>query len=95
MKNRSYEDSVHFYGRIWTVTALFVMFCIPISICIYFNVWPKATKVLEGLLPVAMLFYPSAIIEVLTYGPMLGSGGTYLSFVTGNISNLNRDRKVR
>lgn len=88
MKNRSYEDSVHFYGRIWTVTALFVMFCIPISICIYFNVWPKATKVLEGLLPVAMLFYPSAIIEVLTYGPMLGSGGTYLSFVTGNISNL-------
>ena len=75
MKNRSYEDSVHFYGRIWTVTALFVMFCIPISICIYFNVWPKATKVLEGLLPVAMLFYPSAIIEVLTYGPMLGSGG--------------------
>lgn len=50
--------------------------------------WPKATKVLEGLLPVAMLFYPSAIIEVLTYGPMLGSGGTYLSFVTGNISNL-------
>ena len=58
MKNRSYEDSVHFYGRIWTVTALFVMFCIPISICIYFNVWPKATKVLEGLLPVAMLFYP-------------------------------------
>ena len=47
MKNRSYEDSVHFYGRIWTVTALFVMFCIPISICIYFNVWPKATKVLE------------------------------------------------
>ena len=43
---------------------------------------------LEGLLPVAMLFYPSAIIEVLTYGPMLGSGGTYLSFVTGNISNL-------
>ena len=75
MKNRSYEDSVHFYGRIWTVTALFVMFCIPISICIY-------------LLPVAMLFYPSAIIEVLTYGPMLGSGGTYLSFVTGNISNL-------
>ena len=88
MKNRSYEDSVHFYGRIWTVTALFVMFCIPISICIYFNVWPMATKVLEGLLPVAMLFYPSAIIEVLTYGPMLGSGGTYLSFVTGNISNL-------
>ena len=88
MKNRSYEDSVHFYGRVWTVTALFVMFCIPISICIYFNVWPKATKVLEGLLPVAMLFYPSAIIEVLTYGPMLGSGGTYLSFVTGNISNL-------
>lgn len=88
MKNRSYEDSVHFYGRIWTVTALFVMLCIPTAICIHLDVWPQATKVLEGLLPVAMLFYPSAIIEVFTYGPMLGSGGTYLSFVTGNITNL-------
>ena len=28
------------------------------------------------------------LIEIFTYVPMLGAGGTYLSFVTGNISNL-------
>ncbi|MCK7471099.1 MAG: hypothetical protein MZU95_10210 [Desulfomicrobium escambiense] len=35
-----------------------------------------------------MVFWPIAVIEVLTYTPMLGSGGTYLGFVTGNLSNL-------
>ena len=28
------------------------------------------------------------MIETITYVPMLGAGGSYLSFVTGNISNL-------
>ncbi|MBR3438725.1 MAG: hypothetical protein IKH13_04415, partial [Clostridia bacterium] len=30
----------------------------------------------------------TAIVEVVTYVPILGAGGTYLSFVTGNIANL-------
>ena len=51
-------------------------------------IWPAGSYVFKGLLPVAMLFYPSAIIEVITYTPLLGAGGTYLSFVTGNITNL-------
>lgn len=88
MRTRSYEDSVHLYGRIWTVTALLVMLMIPISISAYLGVWPEAEIILKGLAPVALIFYPSAIVEVLTYSPMMGAGATYLAFVTGNITNL-------
>lgn len=83
-----YENRTHTYGRIWTITALFAFIMVPLSISAYFDAWPQAKTVLKGLAPVAMLFYPTAIIEVLTYSPMLGSGATYLSFVTGNIVNL-------
>lgn len=83
-----YENRTHTWGRIWTVTALFLFIMIPLSICTYFNVWPEAQVILKGLAPVAMLFYPTAVIEVLTYAPMMGSGATYLAFVTGNIVNL-------
>lgn len=88
MRTRSYEDSVHLYGRIWTVTALLVMLMIPLSISAYLGVWPEAEIILKGLAPVALIFYPSAVVEVLSYSPMMGAGATYLAFVTGNITNL-------
>mgnify|MGYP000086048672 CR=1 FL=1 len=88
MLGRNYMDSVHLYGRIWTVTALLVMLMIPISISAYLGVWPEANIILKGLAPVALIFYPSAVVEVISYSPMMGAGATYLGFVTGNITNL-------
>jgi hypothetical protein len=34
------------------------------------------------------MYWAVGIVEMFTYVPMLGAGGAYLSFVTGNISNL-------
>ena len=85
---KDYNNSVHFYGRIWTVLAIITLISIPILISAHFGVHPEIKYIIKGLLPVAALFYPTAVIEVLTYTPMLGAGATYLSFVTGNITNL-------
>ena len=43
---------------------------------------------LMGLIATAPMYWAVGFIETLTYVPMLGAGGSYLSFVTGNISNL-------
>ncbi len=83
-----FNNRTHIFGRFWVITALFGFIMIPLAISIHFNVFPKATAVLQGLAPVALLFYPTAVIEVITYTPLLGSGATYISFITGNISNL-------
>ncbi len=85
---RNYEDSVHFYGRIWMVAALIMMFAVPVVFCIAYDAWPDVVKVLQGLLGVAPIFWTVCAIEVFTYAPMLGNAGTYLGFVTGNLTNL-------
>ena len=83
-----YMNSVHTWGRIWSVGALLVLLCVPTAICVRFNAWPEMTLVLKALGTVIPIYWITAVIEVLTYTPMLGAGGTYLSFVTGNITNL-------
>ena len=83
-----YMNRVHTWGRIWTVGALLVLLSVPLAICTHFNAWPEMTLVLKALGTVIPIYWITAVIEVLTYTPMLGAGGTYLSFVTGNITNL-------
>ncbi len=85
---KTYYDSVHRWGRISTISALCVLLMFPIGICLYLNVWPSMNGVLQGLLKLIPTYWTVAVVEVLVYTPMLGAGGTYLSFVTGNITNL-------
>lgn len=85
---KTYTDSVHFWGRIWTLGALLVLLSLPVGFSAYYNVWPEAKVVFSALKSVIVVYWTTAIVEIITYIPMLGAGGTYLSFVTGNISNL-------
>jgi len=85
---REYSESVHFYGRIWVATGIVMMLMVPAAISIYYNAWPDWQFVFKGLLGVAPIFWTVGIIEVFTYAPMLGTGGTYLGFITGNLTNL-------
>ena len=85
---KTYYDRVHSWGRVSTLSALCVLLMFPIAICLYLNVFPPINGVLQGLLKLIPTYWTVAVVEVLVYTPMLGAGGTYLSFVTGNIANL-------
>lgn len=76
------------YGKIWIWTAVVVVLAVPIAICMYYNAWPEGKAVLKGLLGVAPIYWTVGVIEVITYTPMLGTGGTYLAFVTGNLTSI-------
>lgn len=76
------------YGKIWIWTAVVVILMVPVAICVGYNAWPDLTAVLKGLLGVAPIYWTVGVIEVITYTPMLGVGGTYLAFVTGNLTSL-------
>ena len=85
---RDYMTQTDRYGKIWIWTAAVVVLMVPVAICVYYNAWPSMTAVLKGLLGVAPIYWTVGCIEVLTYTPMLGVGGTYLAFVTGNLTSL-------
>ncbi len=88
MKKLSYIDSVHRDGKIFNFTASVLMILFPIALCLIFSVVPEWGPLLKGLIATAPMYWAVGIVETITYFPMLGAGGAYLSFVTGNISNL-------
>ncbi len=49
---------------------------------------PSLSGFLKGILRVAPIYFPVAIVEFLVYAPMLGKVGTPIAFVTGEITNL-------
>lgn len=84
----TYMKNTDKYGKIWIWTAVVVVLFVPVAICLYYNAWPAGTAVLKGLLGVAPIYWTVGVIEVITYTPMLGTGGTYLAFVTGNLTSI-------
>ena len=86
--NSKYINKTHTYGKIWMLVTLCLFISVPALICVHLGVSPKINMIAKGLSTVALVFYPTAVLEVLTYSPLLGTGGTYLGFVTGNITNL-------
>ena len=91
----TYMKNTDKYGKIWIWTAVVVILFVPIAICLYYNAWPEATAVLKGLLGVAPIYWTVGVIEVITYTPMLGTGGTYLDFVTGNLTSIKAPSALR
>ena len=87
-QKRSYMQSIHTAGRIWMLTAFALLILVPTIICIHYKSWPGFGPVFQGLVGVAPIFWTVGTIEVFTYTPMLGAGGSYLGFVTGNLTNL-------
>ena len=86
--NYSYMDSVHRDGRIWNLTVMVILMAFPIAVGLIFSAMPDWAAVGKGLIATAPMYWAVGVIETITYIPMLGAGGSYLSFVTGNISNL-------
>ena len=84
----SYMDSVHRAGRIWNLSVMAMLFLFPIGVGLIYQAMPDWHGFLMGIIATAPMYWAVGFIETLTYVPMLGAGGSYLSFVTGNISNL-------
>lgn len=87
-KTMSYMESVHHYGRIWGIIVGAVLLLFPLVLSLIFGVLPNWKVLLGGVVATAPMYWAVGIVEIFTYVPMLGAGGTYLSFITGNISNL-------
>ena len=87
-KEMSYIDSVHRDGRIWNIGVMILLLAFPLAVAFTFGVMPDWNALLLGLIATAPMYWAVGAIETVTFVPMLGAGGSYLSFVTGNITNL-------
>lgn len=86
--NNTYLDKVYSWGNKWNIFVMIVLLAFPFAVALIFKALPNWNGLLKGLIATAPMYWAVGIVEVITYIPMLGAGGSYLSFVTGNISNL-------
>lgn len=77
----------HRSGRIFMMAFLLYTLLIPIVICAVYGCWPTLKQLLPGMVTITAMMAPTAIAEVGSYTPILGSS-TYLTFTTGNMMNL-------
>ena len=87
-KNMSYLESVHRDGKIWGIIIFLLIFAFPVAVSIIYSAVPEWKALAKAMIATVPMYWAVGIVEIFTYVPMLGAGGTYLSFVTGNISNL-------
>ena len=85
---KTYLDSVHRDGRIWNLGMMLLLIAFPLSVAAIFGASPDWGALALGLLATAPMYWTIGVVETFTYVPMLGAGGSYLSFVTGTIANL-------
>ncbi len=84
----NYMDKVHRWGTVWNLSIMGLFIAFPVLVMIIFGAAPDWRALIMGLVATAPMYWAVGVIETITYIPMLGAGGSYLSFVTGNISNL-------
>ena len=83
-----YTQGIHRMGRCWLVVCLAALVGLPFLMGLVLHAMPDMNTFWRGFLNVGIIYYPVSVVEYLIYVPMLGSGASYLSFITGNLSNL-------
>lgn len=85
----NYYDQMHRMGRISMAIMLVLMLSVPFYVCLVFDTSFHFNAGYWAALGAMLIQYiPSGILEVITYAPLLGTGGTYLGFISGNLINL-------
>lgn len=84
----SYNKHTHVIGRVVSVITLVMLVGAPFVIGKYLGAYPDLKAVGKGFLSVGIVWFVSSVAEFLIYTPMLGSGGGYLAFITGNLINM-------
>lgn len=85
---REYMEKTHWLGRIVSVVTLILLVGAPFVIGGILGAQPDAGAVARGFLSVGLVWTVSSVVEFLVYTPMLGAGGSYLAFITGNLINM-------
>jgi len=83
-----FDNQLHVLGRFTLVLGVILLLAVPFIIGKMYGVSINGSSFLSGILKVGVIYIPVAIVEFLVYAPMLGTGGSYLSFLTGNVTNL-------
>ena len=83
-----YNERTHVFGRIVCIITLIALIGAPFLMGTVLGAMPDMAAFGKGFLAIGIVWFVSCIAEYLIYTPMLGAGGSYLAFITGNLINM-------
>lgn len=83
-----FNRQMHRIGKIMLITAVILLLAVPFLFGALYGASPDLKGFINGFIKVGIVYIPVGIVEFLVYAPMLGVGGSYLTFLTGNVTNL-------
>lgn len=91
-ENLSYEQSftkpIIKYGSVTNLLGVAFSFIPALVVYFVFGAFPGVENILSGWVLIASIYGIYAIVEPISYFPILGLPGTYMSFLAGNIGNM-------
>lgn len=75
-------------GKVTITLAIFLNFLPVLYIWLRHGAIPSISQILSGWLMIASMYGAFYIVEPISYFPILGLSGTYMSFLSGNIANV-------
>lgn len=83
-----YNKRTHLFGRIGLSIGVVLLVIAPFVMGLTLDAMPNMSAFAKAFAQIAIIYIPSCIVEFLIYTPMLGAGGSYLGFITGNLINM-------
>jgi len=83
-----YSQRTHVWGRLACGITLLLLLGAPFLMGTLLGAMPDLRAFGRGFLAIGIVWLVSCVVEYLVYTPMLGAGGGYLAFITGNLINM-------
>ncbi len=83
-----FDRRVHRLGRVTILTCIVLALCVPLIVWALFGILPPSWPLISGIVTVSAFMIPLSLAEILSFYPILGTSGLYISYTTGNIANL-------
>lgn len=86
--SKSYIPSIVKWGKITMLLGIITCFCPAIVISVVYGYMPPISAIIAGTISQMSVSGAFYIVEPISYFPILGIPGTYLTFLSGNTSNM-------
>lgn len=94
MKQSSYHSWIHKFGISTSLLLLLAMIGLPVAASAIFGIWPDFKALWPGFVAVVLFMAPYLPSETIGYMSVMGPGALYMSYITGNVTNLRMPATV-
>lgn len=93
-KESSYQKWIHKFGITSSLLLFVAMTAFPITASFVYGIWPDFKVLWPGFVAVILFMAPYWPAETIGYMSVMGPGALYMSYITGNVTNLRMPATV-